>query len=111
MDEFIKLLDINLNYGYHEIVDDICHITVFSNREKVECPYCGQMSMKVHSTYERTFQDLPMQGKKVIVKIHNRKMFCLNPDCTKITFAERFDFLFNKSKKTTRLEEKLFGCH
>jgi len=107
MDEFIKFLDKNLEYINHEIINDICYITVISNRKEVRCPYCGQMSEKVHSTYERTFQDLPIQGKKIIMMLKNRKMFCNNPDCTRTTFAERFKFLDNKAKKTKRLVDEI----
>ena len=77
MDGFIKLLDKNLDYLEHEIVDDEVVIYVASNRKEVNCPYCGNKSSKVHSTYERNFQDLPIQGKKTRVVIENRKMFCL----------------------------------
>lgn len=107
MDEFIKLLDKNLEYVNHEIINNICYITVISNRKEVRCPYCGQMSEKVHSIYERTFQDLPIQGKKVIMILKNRKMFCNNPDCDHTTFAERFTFLNKKAKKTKRLEDEI----
>lgn len=107
MDEFIKMLDINLDYINHEIIEDTCYITVVSNREEVKCPFCGQSSTKAHSSYERTFQDLPIQGKKVIIKLINRKMFCDNHSCLHTTFAERFGFLSVKSKKTTRLEEEI----
>lgn len=107
MDEFIKLLDKNLEYVNYEIVNDTCYITVLSNRKEVKCPFCGQISTKVHSTYERTFQDLPIQGKKVIMIIKNRKMFCNNLDCNHTTFAERFMFLNKKAKKTKRLEEEI----
>lgn len=107
MDEFIKLLDQNLDYVSHEIIDSTCYITVASNREEVRCPFCGCPSSKVHSTYVRTFRDLPIQGKKVTIVIRNRKMFCKNPDCNHTTFAERFDFLSNKAKKTKRLEDEI----
>ncbi len=107
MDEFIKLLDKNLEYVNHEIVNDTCYITVISNCKEVKCPFCGQISSKVHSTYERTFQDLPIQGKKVTIILKNRKMFCNNPDCDHTTFAERFTFLNNKAKKTKRLEDEI----
>lgn len=99
MDEFIKLLDKNLEYVNHEIINDTCYITVISNRKEVNCPFCGQISTKVHSTYERKFQDLPIQGKKVVMILKNRKMFCSNPDCNHTTFAERFMFLSKKAKK------------
>jgi len=56
MDEFIKLLDENLQYASYEIIENVCYITVTSARKEVKCPFCGQMSEKVHSTYERTFK-------------------------------------------------------
>lgn len=107
MDEFIKLLDPNLEYINHEIVDDTIYISVISNRDEVQCPFCGHISSRVHSTYERSFQDLPIQGKKVIINIKNRKMLCNNPECNHTTFAERFTWLGNKSKKTRRLEDEI----
>lgn len=107
MDEFIKLLDKSLDYVSHEIIDDICYITVTSNRVEAKCPFCGIKSSKAHSTYDKSFQDLPIQGKKVKVILSNRKMFCLNLDCRHKTFAERFEFLPNKAKKTKRLEDEI----
>lgn len=107
MDEFIKLLDANLDYISHELIDDTYYITVESNREKVICPYCSFVSSRVHSTYIRSFQDLPIQGKKVIVILNNRKMFCDNSSCDHKTFAESFDFLAHKAKKTKRLEDEI----
>jgi len=61
----------------------------------------------VHSNYNRSFQDLPIQDKKVTIILRNRKMFCLNPECDKRTFAETFDFLSYKAKKTNRLEKQI----
>ena len=48
-----------------------------------------------------------MQGKKVIINIKSRKMFCNNPECNHTTFAERFTCLANKAKKTKRLEDEI----
>lgn len=109
MDEFIKLLDKNLDYVSHEIVDNTIYIRVISNRETVFCKYCNTPSNKTHSNYKRSFQDLPIQGKKVRIIIKNRKMFCINPNCDKITFAETFDFLSYKAKKTNRLEDQIIN--
>ena len=107
MDEFIKLLDTNLNYIKHEISDNICNITVESNRQEAKCPFCSVISTKVHSVYSRGFQDLPIQGKKVNVIIRNRKMLCKSPNCEHKTFAERFEFISKKAKKTKRLEDEI----
>jgi transposase len=109
MDEFIKLLDESLNYVSHEIVGDTIFIHVVSNRQKVICPYCGKPSVKAHSYYKRRFQDMPMQGKKVQIILHNRKMFCDNPECKYATFAERFIFLPANAKKTQRLKDEIIN--
>lgn len=107
MDEFIKELDQNLDYLDHEIKDDEVIIYVFSNRKICCCPYCGSASMRIHSRYEKSFQDLPIMGKKTKVVIENRKFFCDNKECGFTTFAERFDFLDQNGKKTKRLIEKI----
>ncbi|EIW16656.1 ISL3 family transposase [Pelosinus fermentans] len=107
MDEIIKLLDQNLEYIIHKIIDDTIFINVVSNRETVICPYCDTPSSKVHSHYERSLQDLPIQGKKVRVILNNKKMFCNNPGCNHTTFAESFDFLNFKATKTKRLENEI----
>lgn len=51
MDEFIKLLDKNLEYVSHQIIDNTFYINVISNRKQVICPFCGTPSTKVHSRY------------------------------------------------------------
>ncbi|MDR1769220.1 MAG: transposase family protein [Hungatella sp.] len=107
MDEIIKLLDLNLNYVSHEICGDTVYITVVSNRSEVTCPFCGQISSKVHSHYQRTCQDLPIQNKKVILVLNDRKMFCKNFECNHTTFAEDFSFLKGKAKKTNRLKDEI----
>ena len=109
MDELIKLLDKNLQYVDHEILDDTIHIHIISTRKEVVCPYCQKPSSKIHSHYERSFQDLPIQGKKVKIILNNRKMFCVNPECDHTTFAETFEFLPFKSKKTKRLEDEIIN--
>jgi transposase len=107
VEELVRLLDENLQYISHEIIGDVIEITVVSNRLHVTCPYCGQESQRVHSKYSRSFQDLPMQGKKVKIILLNRKLFCDNDACDHKTFAERFDFLESKAKKSTRLKEEI----
>ncbi|MEY8000955.1 transposase family protein [Clostridium sp. Mt-5] len=109
MDGFIKILDENLDYVDYKISGGVCYIKVVSNRKVVACPFCGKPSSRVHSTYKRTFQDLPIQGNKVIIILLNRKMFCDNPECGHTTFAERFDFLQSKAKKTNRLENEIIN--
>ena len=103
----MKLLDENLRYISHEIVEDTLFIRITSEKLSLTCPSCDTASTKVHSRYERTFHDLPIQGKKVVYVINNRKMFCYNARCHRKTFAEQFSFLPYKAKKSTRLEQEI----
>lgn len=107
MDEFVKSLDPVLNYLTHEIHEHKIVIVVESSRKEVVCPYCGKASTRVHSIYQREFQDLPLLDKQVTILLNNRKYFCDNQDCNHKTFAERFDFTTCKSRKTKRLIEKI----
>ena len=109
MDGIVKLLDEKLDYVSHEIKENEILIQVKSNRQKVICPYCQNLSSKEHSRYPRRFQDLPIQGKKVIMIIENRKMFCTNTSCNRTTFAESFPFLSRKSRRTERLENEILS--
>ncbi len=107
MNNLVKLLDENLEYREHPLDGDTLYITVFSNRKEVICPFCGTRSTQTHSTYEKSFQDVPIQDKKVIIRLINRKLFCQNASCHHKTFAERFDFISFKGKKTSRLEQMI----
>lgn len=109
MDDLIKLLDKNLDYVSHEIVEDTIHIKVTSNRETFICPHCNTESKRIHSHYIKTFQDLPMQDKKVIIILDNRKFFCENNECSNKTFSETFHCIDFKSKKSKRLIEYIIN--
>lgn len=105
MNNIIKFLDNNLEYLAHKIIEDTIYITVVSNRTSVKCPYCSKESKKLYSYYMRSFQDLPIQDKKVIIIIKNRKFICENKKCSKTTFSESFNCIEFKSKKSKRLIE------
>ena len=61
----------------------------------------------MHSKYQKSFQDLPIQGKKVIIVLKNKNMFCVSHDCQRYTFSEKFSFLNLKAKKTKRLIDEI----
>ncbi|WP_294353230.1 transposase family protein [uncultured Clostridium sp.] len=92
MESIIKMLDTSLEYISHELIDNTLYITVNSNKEELRCPNCGTLTNKVHSRYPKSFQDLPIQGKKVIILLKNRNMFCVNKYRSKYTFSETFTF-------------------
>lgn len=79
MDEFVKILDKNLEYVDHSIAKDTIYIDMFSIGKDVVCPYRNASLTRVHSRYKRSSQDLPVQDEKVMIILDNRKMFCTNP--------------------------------
>jgi len=107
MEEVVTLLSEELQYIGHEVSETGIELYVESASEQARCPYCGAVSSKVHSTYLRKLQDLPMQGKKVVVYLTNRKYFCVNEPCEHRTFAERFTFFEASATKTNRLQEEI----
>lgn len=107
MEELIKLLNPCLSLKRYEIAGDTIKLYVTSDKSELICPFCNGISSRVHSHYDRSFQDLPIQGKKTLVIITNRKMFCNNSECGHKTFAEQFDFLEHKAKKSKRLKEEI----
>lgn len=107
MEELVTLLDENLVCTSTEISADFIRFSVTSTRKECVCPSCQRVSSRVHSRYNRSFRDLPIQDKKVVITLSNRKMFCDNTSCQRTTFAETFSFLDNKAKKTRRLKEAI----
>lgn len=105
----IKLLNENLEYVNHELIEDTIYINVKSNKIIACCPDCNKSSQKIHSRYTRSFQDLPISGKKSIIILNNKKFFCDNDDCNRRTFSEKFDFIEDKAKKTKRLEIEIIN--
>lgn len=109
MEEILKLLDPFLELENTVVKGDIIYLYAKSSRTDIVCPYCKSASNKAHSHYQRSFQDLPIQGKKVIIVLENRKMFCNNPECEHRTFAETFHFLSHKAKKSNRLKDEIIN--
>lgn len=107
MKDFITALDPNYQLDKYHIKNNVAVFYISSKMSEVKCPYCGTLSSKVHSSYEREIQDLPMQGKKVILLVDTRKMRCMNLDCSHKTFSEKHPFVTAKSKKTNRLIQNI----
>ncbi len=103
MQEFIDSLDKDYLLDDYIFKGDLIVFKIASRKPELVCPYCGQASSKVHSSYEREIQDLPLQNHKVILLVKTRKFFCMNEECNKRTFSERHSFVDVSGKKTNRL--------
>lgn len=103
MDELIKTLYADYELIDYKIRDTQIVFKIASNIKSCICPYCGMASSRVHSTYQREIQDLPIHNKQTILLVNTRKIFCDNSDCQFKTFSERHPFVTKSGKKTERL--------
>jgi transposase len=57
------------------------------------CPDCKAPSRRRHSGYERHLADSAVGGRRVRIDLMIRRLFCDNPDCVRVTFAEQIEGL------------------
>jgi transposase len=73
-----------------------------------ECPLCSQLSTRLHSTYQRVLQDLPLQGKVVELRIQVRRFRCQNKECRRKTFVEQVPGVtVKRARQTERFAETI----
>ena len=53
------------------------------------CPLCGKAAHRIHSRYQRTVVDVPLQRTAVLLVLHVRKFYCDQPTCPRRIFTER----------------------
>ena len=64
MEEFVRELGNDFCLDDYIIKDREIIFKISSTESEMKCPYCGELSRKVHSIYQRETQDLPLQNKK-----------------------------------------------
>ena len=67
------------------------------------CPACGRSSRRVHSRYERRLADAAIGGRRVVIRLQVRRLFCDDPGCAKTTFAEQVPGLTARYARKTPL--------
>lgn len=74
------------------------------------CPACAHPSHRLHSRYRRTLADLPWQGRPVALQVQARRFRCLNPTCSRQTFAERLPGVASAAARRTERLGSLQSC-
>jgi len=81
-------------------------IELKSQKHSHKCGKCGRKMTSYHSTCRRTVQDLPILGKKVLLKISAYEYYCKNEGCGIKSFREDYGEFIGKGKRmTNRCEE------
>ena len=70
----------------------------------VACPGCGAETGRVHGYHGRTAADVPVDGRRVLVRVRVRRMRCPVPGCKMQTFREQVPGVLDRyQRRTTRL--------
>jgi transposase len=87
---------------------DLLVIAVATAAPTARCPACGHPSDRVHSRYRRTLADLPVNGRRFVLRLTARRFLCRHPGCGRAVFCERLPGLVDPRARSTR---RLAGLH
>jgi hypothetical protein len=72
-------------------------------QDAASCPVCGASSGRVHGYQLRTVADVPVDGRRVVVRVRVRRLVCPTPGCRQ-TFREQVPGVLERyQRRTTRL--------
>ncbi|AZP22779.1 ISL3 family transposase [Streptomyces aquilus] len=87
---------------------DVIRISVRSRTTKARCPGCGNWSGRVHGSYLRFPADLPVAGRRVVLRQQVRRFTCEDASCERRTFVEQVTGLTRRhSQRTERMRSAL----
>lgn len=66
----------------------------------VACPTCGADTERVHGYYERTVADVPVDGRRVVVRVRVRRLVCPTRGCRQ-TFREQLPGVLERYQRRT----------
>ena len=107
--DYTFFLDKNYFVFDHKEEEDVLHIYVKSKRELCRCPMCGMESRKLHATYKRTLQDIPIRCKQTFLHANVYKYECVNPECSCKVFMEELPFAKPSQVRTDALNVLILG--
>lgn len=72
-----------------EVAGGLVRVRVHARAGAAQCPSCRQESARVHSHYVRRLADAAIGGRRMVIMLTVRRLFCDDPGCGKRTFAEQ----------------------
>jgi transposase len=110
--------EINLNdklFGENFIVydwvesDEEIHIYVKTKKKITLCKDCGSETIRLHNTYNRTIQILPIRMKTTYVHVKAYKYKCMNANCDTKVIMENLSFASPSQVKSDDLICTILG--
>lgn len=93
-----------------EDAGDVIVVRASTSGGAVECPACGTFAEVVHAFCERAPADVPVDGRRVLLRVRVRRMRCRADGCARQTFQEQVPGVLERyQRRTVRLTEQLRG--
>ena len=93
-----------------EEAGDVVVVRASTKGDVVACPVCGTLTGRVHAFHERVPADVPIDGRRVLVRLRIRRMRCLVAGCARRTFREQVPGVIERyQRRTVRLGEQVRG--
>lgn len=84
--------------------DGLIEVWARTRGGEAACTGCGVLSRRVHAWFERTVSDVPVDGRRVLVRVWARRMRCSAEECAQATFREQVPGVIERyQRRTTRL--------
>jgi transposase len=92
-----------------DVIDEGERIVVRARtpRDTAPCPVCGALSGRVHGYHLRTVADVPVDGRRVVVRVQVRRLVCPTRGC-RHTFREQVAGVLERyQRRTARLTRQV----
>ncbi|NGO54784.1 ISL3 family transposase [Mesorhizobium camelthorni] len=73
------------------------------------CPDCSRRTRNRHGWFNRSLQDLPVQGKTVTVKLRLSRWRCARQNCERQTFTDRLPTIASPYARRTKRVAEIVG--
>ena len=84
------------------LIDGVWVVEAQKQGTAAACPRCQVASSARHSSYQRRFWDLPIQGRPVRIRLTVCRWQCRNAECVQSIFSERLPGIVDPRGRQTR---------
>jgi transposase len=81
--------------------DGVIVVRARTQERATGCPACGTATVRVHGRHERTVADVPVGGRRVLVRVTVRRMRCPAQGCPRQTFREQVPGVLDRYQRRT----------
>jgi hypothetical protein len=93
-----------------ENAGDVIVVRASTRGDEVACPSCGTPKGRVHAFHKRVPADVPVDGRRVLVRLRIRRIRCPVTECARRTFRQQVPGLIERyRRRTVRLDAQVRG--